>query len=235
MQFNQKLISGYFIKKYKRFMADIRLENGEVITAHCPNSGSMKSCLGDDWPVRLSESDNPKRKLRYTLEMIHNGICWIGVNTILANRIVQEAIENEIIPELFGYDSLRREVKYSDNSRIDILLEKADEKCYVEIKNVTLVENGIYKFPDAVTTRGTKHLHDLMKMKQEGHRAILFFLIQRSDGKWFEPAKEIDSIYAEILQKAVNAGVEVLCYRAELQTDEIRIVDRVKFYSEKLS
>jgi sugar fermentation stimulation protein A len=153
MQFDQKLIPGYFIKRYKRFMVDLRLESGEIVTAHCPNSGSMKSCLGTDWPVRLSQSGNPKRKLKFTLEMIHNGICWIGVNTILANRIVQEAIETTKIPELAGYDSLRREVKYSNNSRIDILLEKVNEKCYVEIKNVTLVEDDVYKFPDAVTAR----------------------------------------------------------------------------------
>jgi len=235
MKFDQKLISGNLIKRYKRFMVDVRLKNGEVVTAHCPNSGSMKSCLGENWKVRLSQSDNPKRKLRYTLEMIHNGKCWIGVNTILANRIVQEAIEEKLIPDLKDYDSLRREVKYSDNSRIDILLEKSDEKCYVEIKNVTLVEDSIYKFPDAVTTRGTKHLNDLMKMKKAGHRAVLFFLIQRNDGSYFEPAEKIDPVYAETLQKAANNGVEILCYRAKVELNAIRVDEEIKFYNEKLS
>ncbi len=228
MKFQQTLIPGNFVRRYKRFLADVCMESGEIVTAHCPNSGSMKSCLREEWQVRLSRSDKPSRKLKYTLEMIHNGTCWIGVNTILANRIGQEAIETGGIPELAGYDSLRREVKYSDSSRIDILLEKAAEKCYVEIKNVTLVENGIYKFPDAVTARGTKHLHDLMKMKQAGHRAFLLFLIQRSDGSWFEPAEEIDSLYAKTLQDAANAGVEILCYRAEVQPDGIEVVERVR-------
>jgi len=229
MIFKQKLLSGYFIKRYKRFLVDVRLENGDIVIAHCPNSGSMKSCMGENWPVKLSKSDNPKRKLNYTLEMIHNGKCWIGLNTILANRIGQEAIENEKIPELSGYDSLRREVKYSDNSRIDILLEKPDDKCYVEIKNVSLVEDGIYKFPDAVTSRGTKHLNDLMKMKQEGHCAVLLFCIQRNDGKWFEPAMEIDPVYADTLSKAVDAGVEVFCYRAEVNPEGIEMVEKVVF------
>jgi len=230
MIFQQKLLSGYFIKRYKRFLVDVRLENGDIVTAHCPNSGSMKSCMGENWPVKLSKSNNPKRKLNYTLEMIHNGKCWIGLNTILANRIIQEAIEIGKIPELNGYDSLRREVKYSDNSRIDILLEKPDDKCYVEIKNVSLVEDGIYKFPDAVTTRGTKHLNDLIKMKQEGHRAVLLFCIQRNDGKWFESAKGIDPMYAETLGKAANAGVEILCYRADIQLEKIEIVEKVPLY-----
>lgn len=206
-------------------MVDVLMENGDIVTAHCPNSGSMKSCLGESWPVRLSESENPKRKLKYTLEMIHNGICWIGVNTILANRIAQEAIELGKIAELTGYDSLYREVKYSENSRIDILLEKADEKCFVEIKNVTLMEAGIYKFPDAVTTRGTKHLYDLMKMKQAGHRAVLLFLIQRSDGRWFEPSEEIDYVYADTLREAAKAGVEILCFRADVQPEGIELVE----------
>lgn len=229
MKFSQKLFKGFFLKRYKRFLVDLQLECGELVTAHCPNSGSMKSCMGDNWPVCLSESDNPKRKLKYTLEMIHNGKCWIGLNTILANRIIQEAIETDQISELAGYSSLRREVKYSDNSRIDILLEKPSEKCYVEIKNVSLIEDEIYKFPDSVTTRGTKHLNDLMKMKQAGHRAVLLFCIQRSDGKWFEPAKDIDSVYSETLKKAVNTGVEVLCYRADVQPDWIEIVEKINF------
>jgi len=228
MRFEKPLIKAKLISRYKRFLADVRLESDSVITVHCANSGSMKTCLGDDWPVYISDSGNPKRKYLYTLEMIHNGTCWIGLNTHLANKIVKEAIENGIISELSGYSSIRTEVKYSENSRIDILLEKENSLCYVEIKNVSMVQDGVYRFPDSVTTRGTKHLNDLMKMIDEGHRAVMIYCIQRSDGDCFEPADDIDPKYSATLQEAISHGVEAYAYLAEVEPTGIAIREKVE-------
>ncbi|MDY6915678.1 MAG: DNA/RNA nuclease SfsA [Candidatus Cloacimonadota bacterium] len=228
MEFPEKLITGYFLKRNKRFMVDLQLENGKVVTAHCPNSGSMKTCLKPHWPVRLSISNNPKRKFKYTFEMIHNGKTWIGINTNLTNKIVQHGIINGKIPELNGYSTLKREVRYGKNSRIDILLEKIDKKCFVEIKSVTLVENGNYLFPDAVTKRGQKHLLELISMKRQGHRAIIFFLIQRNDGCIFAPATNIDPDYSKLLKKAYQEGVEILPYQAEVTPQKIGIEKKVE-------
>ncbi|HCX73082.1 MAG TPA: DNA/RNA nuclease SfsA [Candidatus Cloacimonas sp.] len=229
MEFSQTLVKGYFIKRYKRFLTDIKLENGKVVTAHCPNSGSMRSCLGTYWPTRLSTSDNPQRKLKYTLEMLYNGKTWIGVNTYLANQIVAEAISKAEIKELIGYTNLTREVKYGQNSRIDILLENEEEKCYVEVKNVTLVEAGNYLFPDAPTQRGQKHLHELMQMKKQGHRAVMFYLIQRQDGKIFAPASHIDPEYSKLLKQAYKQGVEILPYRTKVSPEKITLANRIEF------
>ncbi|SCA63040.1 Sugar fermentation stimulation protein homolog [Chlamydiales bacterium SCGC AG-110-M15] len=223
--FTNKLIPGIFIKRYKRFLADIQLENGEVITAHCANSGSMKTCIKEGWKVYLSHHDNPKRKLAYTLELIDNGKCLICLNTHKANGIVKTAIENNLISELRGYTNIRPEVPYGSKSRIDLLLESDDSPpCFVEVKTVTLLgDNENYQFPDAVTTRGQKHLKDLMAEKEKGNRAVLFFLIQRSDGKAFEAAKDIDPEYAELLEKAKNKGVEVLTYLSDISINKIKM------------
>ncbi len=224
MQFEQNLLSGMLIKRYKRFLADVRLEDGKVVTAHCPNSGSMKTCAEPGWDVRLSRADNPKRKLKYTWELVHNGVSWIGINTHLANKLTVEAIESGWIPELSGYPSLRTEVGYGQNSRVDILLESERERCYVEVKNVTLVEaDGVYRFPDAVTKRGLKHLYELQDMVAQGHRAVMLFAIQRTDGSHFEPAAHIDPEYAGALKKAQVNGVELLAYRAELSPQKIEL------------
>jgi len=233
MEFKQKLIEGRLLRRYKRFIADIELPDGRVVQAHCPNSGSMKTCLGERWPVRLSQSNNPKRKLRYTWEMVHNGICWIGINTHLANAIVAEAIGLGRIPELAGYGQLRREVRYGRNSRVDILLSQKEHHCYVEVKNVTLVEeDGYYKFPDAVTSRGLKHLGELMDMVRLGQRAVMLFLIQRSDGRSFRPAEEIDPQYAQQLRRAARAGVEILPYLAEVSPQKIEITSKITYEPE---
>ncbi len=230
MTFNDTLIPGELIKRYKRFLADVRLNDGSVVTAHCPNSGSMKSCKEPGWKVLLSDSHNPKRKLRYTWEMIHNGTCWIGINTNTPNKIAVEGIRDAIIAELAGYSELRTEQKYGGNSRIDILLHNANETCYVEVKNVTLVEeDGYYKFPDAVTERGLKHLNDLAAMKADGHRAVMLFVIQRSDGTRFKPAAEIDPKYAKRLKEVHNKGVEILPYRAEVTPEHIVIKERIDY------
>jgi len=230
MDFKVPLVTGILIQRYKRFLADIRLDSGEYVTAMCPNTGSMKTCKTPGWRVALSPAENPERKTRFTWEMIHNGTCWIGINTHLANGIVAEAVMSGAIPELSGYALLRREVKYGRNSRIDLLLQDGDRQCYVEVKNVTLVEaDGNYQFPDAVTERGRKHLSELVKMVGEGHRAVMVFLIQRSDGHIFTPARHIDPDYAEALIEARQNGVEILPCRAEVSPEKIEIVEQIDF------
>ncbi len=230
MKFEQTLIKGYLIRRYKRFLADVRLPSGETVTAHCPNSGSMKTCDQPGWEVRLSQSDNPKRKLKYTWEMVHNGKCWIGINTIFANKIAAEGIRTGVIRELQGYELLQTERKYGQNSRVDLLLSNGNEKCYVEVKNVTLVEaDGFYRFPDAVTKRGLKHLGELAEMVRQGHRAVMLFLIQRSDGTVFKPADHIDPDYGQALREVFKAGVEILPYRAEVSPEEIFVAEKIPF------
>lgn len=227
MRQNKNIEKCIIIRRYKRFLADVRLHDGEQRTVHCPNSGSMATCWEEGWPAVISDSENPKRKLRYTLEMTHNGKCWIGINTHRANDLAEEAIRKGIIPELSGYARLEREKKYGQNSRIDILLQNSRERCYVEVKNVTLVVKDAYQFPDSVTGRGLKHLHELIAMKKEGHRAVMLFVVQRADGQMFEPATHIDPAYGEGLKKAARAGVELLCYRADVQPEETRIVEKI--------
>jgi len=229
LEFNSRLIPGILLKRYKRFLADIKLEEGAYITAHCPNSGSMKTCKEPGWKVMVSESSNPKRKLKYTWEMVHNGKCWIGINTHLPNKIAREAIQNNLIPELFGYPKIRSEVAYGKNSRIDLLLSSDEQLCYVEVKNVTLVEDGAYQFPDAVTTRGQKHLDELCAMVGDGHRAVMLFMVQRNDGKSFKPAVHIDPDYANKLKKANECGVEILVYRADVSPQKIEVAEKIKY------
>jgi len=230
MFFDETLIRGYLIQRYKRFLADIRLFDGRELTVHCPNSGSMRTCVGEGWPVAISDSRNPKRKLRYTWEMVHNGSCWIGINTQRPNRLAEEAIGDRTIAELQGYDAIRREVPYGKSSRIDLLLEGGLARCYVEVKNVTLVdERGRYAFPDAVTSRGRKHLVELQEVVRAGDRAVMLFMIQRSDGHRCTTADDIDPDYGRELRRAVAAGVEVLAYRAEVTPESIDVVERVDF------
>jgi sugar fermentation stimulation protein A len=222
MRFDTPLIPGKLIKRYKRFLADIELENGEIITAHCPNSGSMKSCQTPGWRVMLSYHPNPKRKFHYTWEMIHNGTCWIGINTGIPNQIVEEAIKNKTIYSLNGYTEIVREVPYGQSSRIDIFLKKDQEICYIEVKNVTLVEEDqCYYFPDSITERGKKHLYELMDMVKHGHRAVMFYVIQRSDGTIFKPAAHIDRTYTESLREVYNNGVEILVFQADVNPTSI--------------
>jgi sugar fermentation stimulation protein A len=218
------------LKRYKRFLADIKLDSGEFITAHCPNSGSMKTCKEPGWKVLVSESDNPKRKLKYTWEMVHNGKCWIGINTQVPNKIASEAILNGTIPELSGYSDLKNEVKYGKNSRIDILLSGGKPDCYVEVKNVTLVEeDGYYKFPDAVTERGKKHLYEMLDMIKSGKRAVMLYVIQRSDGTIFKPAYDIDPVYGKSLKEVHQQGIEILAYRADVTPERIELTTRLEF------
>lgn len=221
------LIHGKLIKRYKRFLADIRLKNGEIVTAHVPNSGAMTGCIKDNCDVYISFHDNPKRKLKYTLELTNIDNTLICVNTNVANKIAFEAIKEGVISELKGYESIRTEQKYGVNSRIDILLENKNEKCYVEVKSVTLRLGNTLAFPDAITTRGTKHLNELIAMKKEGHRAVMLFVIQREDLKKFKIANQIDKTYQETLTKAQKNGVEVLVYQSQICIDEIYIKDKI--------
>ena len=222
------LITGHLIKRYKRFLADVELKTGDVVTAHCPNSGSMKGCAVPGSQVWLSESDNPKRKYKYTWELIKIPQTMIGINTLVPNKLVKQSIENNLIKELSGYEHVRAEVKTSSHTRLDLLLEnEAKEKCYVEIKNCTLVEEGMAMFPDAVTTRGQKHLDELEHLVSLGHRGVIFFLIQRMDAKAFKPAAMIDKVYAEKLEKVVKNGVEIITRDTIIDTQVIRIRNAV--------
>lgn len=228
MRFSAPLLGGHLIRRYKRFLVDVRLDDGSEVTAHCPNSGRMTACIGEGWPVRLSQSDNPRRKLPYTLEMVHNGSCWIGVHTGRANAVVREAVEAGDVPELGGYDAIRPEVAYGRGSRIDLLLSRGSSRCFVEVKSTTLVDGrGAYLFPDAVTERGRRHLHELAEQAAAGDRAVVLFLIQRGDGAFFRPAVEVDPAFDRALRDAVAGGVEVLAYRAAVSPQGIAVRDRV--------
>lgn len=205
------LIKGKLIKRYKRFLADIELDNGEVITAHCPNSGSMKGCARPGAEAWISESNNPKRKLKYTWELTRIEGTFIGINTLVPNRLVKASVENDIIVELSGYSRVKSEVKTSEHTRLDLMLEdNSGKQCFVEIKNCTLVEDRVARFPDAVTTRGQKHIQELAALAAKGHRAVLFFLVQRTDADAFTPAADIDPVYAQKLMQARSQGVEVI-------------------------
>ena len=225
------IIFGTLIKRYKRFLADVKLEDGSVITVHCPNTGRMTTCAEPGWRVALSDSQNPKRKYRYTWELVHNGECWICVNTGRANEIAAEAVSTGIIPELSGYAEVIREQKFG-NSRFDLLLCTGAARCYVEVKNVTLLaDDGSYAFPDAVTERGRKHLNELIEVVKAGHRAAMLFVIPRSDGTAFRAAHEIDPKYADALIKAQAAGVEVLVWRAEVSPEALRLSEAVDYFN----
>lgn len=217
----EKLIHGKLIKRYKRFLADIILENDEMITAHVPNSGAMTSCIEDNCDVWVSFHDDPKRKLKYTLELTKINENIICTNTGVANKIAIEAIKEGTIKELQGYNSLKPEQKYGQNSRIDILLENEKQKCYVEIKSVSLKIDNYLAFPDAVTSRGTKHLKELEDMVKLGHRAVMLYIIQRDDELPFRLACEIDKKYCETFKEVTKNGVEVLVYQSAINLDEI--------------
>lgn len=223
-----RLIEGRLIKRYKRFLCDVLLDSGDIVTAHCANSGSMKACLKEDAKVYLSPQNSPKRKLKFTWEMIDMGSSLVGVNTGVPNKLVASAIESGKIKELKNYDYIKPEIKTSEGTRLDILLKDKDEnRCYVEIKNATLVEDGHASFPDAVTTRGQKHLLELESLVKEGDRGVVFFLIQRMDADVFSPADHIDEEYGRLLRRVMKNGVEILCYDTILTPRSIEINKRI--------
>ncbi|MGR3220555.1 MAG: DNA/RNA nuclease SfsA [Candidatus Anammoxibacter sp.] len=231
MKFESALIRATLIKRYKRFPADVVLATGEIITVHSANTGSMMGCSDPGSIVWLSDSKNPKRKYRYSWEITETSDnVSVGVNTMLSNALVKEAITRNIIEELKGYDSIRSEVSYGkENSRIDILLEKENnsEKCYVEVKNVTAVKDKTALFPDAVSKRGTKHIRELIEMVREGNRGVLCFCVQRNDATAVRPADEIDPEYGKTLRKAINMGMEAIAYRATVSQTKIELKKRL--------
>lgn len=223
MQFDPPLKKAVLKKRYKRFLADIALEDGRLVTAHCPNPGAMAGLTAPHSTCWVSYKDDPKRKLPYTLEMLEVEGQIVGINTQHPNRLAEAAIISGQMGELSGYETLRREVKYGQNSRIDLLLQdpsKAD--CYVEVKNVHFVRTPrLAEFPDGVTARGTKHLGELSAMVEEGHRAVQLFIIQRNDVDALSPAGDIDPAYAAALRAAEKAGVEILAYACEVSPEAI--------------
>ena len=224
MQFPDPLIQGTLIKRYKRFLCDVELDGGARVTAHCANSGSMLGLVTPGSEVWLSPARNPARKLRYTWELIRVDGNLVGVNTSHPNMIVSEAVSAGCVPELHGYDNLRREVPYGKNSRIDVLLDRPGRPpCYVEVKNVHLKRNGRAEFPDAVTARGAKHLGELSEMAAQGFRAVMFFLVQRQDCDGFAIAADIDPAYAAAARAA--RGIEAFCYCCNMSTESI-VIDR---------
>ncbi|MEL6428755.1 MAG: DNA/RNA nuclease SfsA [Planctomycetota bacterium] len=218
MQITQPVAIGRFIKRYKRFLTDVELDGGEIVTVHCPNTGSMKGCLVEGARVAIRDSQDPKRKLQHTLQTIEVDGTWVNVDTGLPNALAYEALAAGAIESLAGYDKVRREVKYGTGSRIDVLLENEADgaRAYVEVKNTTLVEGDVAKFPDAVTTRGLKHLEELGRVVEEGHRGVMLYCVSRSDAKSFAPADEIDPDYGKALRRVAAAGVELLAYTTKV-------------------
>lgn len=222
MKLDTDLIQGKFIKRYKRFFVDAELEDGTVVTAHCPNTGSMLGLMEEGVPVYLSPAKDPNRKLKFTLEMIKAPNSWVGINTGRPNKIVHEALVAGKVKELKDFESIKPEQKYGTNSRIDLLVQQSNgTPCYVEVKNVTLAEGDTALFPDAVTTRGAKHLNELAEEAKKGNRALMFYLVQRSDCTSFNIAEQIDPTYAETLKAAMAVGVEAVAYQCNLSDKEI--------------
>jgi len=220
MKFEEKLVHGTLIKRYKRFLTDVKLDDGTEVVAHCTNSGTMKSCLENGAEVYLTPATGSKRKTRFTWEMIKINGDWVGINTGNPNKLAFEAISSNQIPGLEGFAFIKREVKFGD-SRFDVYAENGQEKCFIEVKNVTLKEGKYALFPDAVTTRGQKHLKMLVEVKKNGMRAVMLYIVQRSDVEIFAPAVEIDPAYAKALKEAVKSGVEIIVMQAKVTPREI--------------
>ena len=225
------LLSGRLVRRYKRFFCDVLLKDGRSVTAHCPNTGTMLGVAEPDSEVWLSVSDNPKRKLPYTWELVRADGALVGINPLNANRVISGALETGAVPGVNQYGSIRREVRYGEGSRVDFLLsEPGLPDCYVEVKNVHLArQNGLAEFPDAVTARGAKHLAELARVKAAGNRALMLFLVQREDCDRFQVAKDIDPAYGAALGAAVEAGVEVLCLACQVSLTDITVVRRIPF------
>ncbi|MDO9460176.1 MAG: DNA/RNA nuclease SfsA [Alphaproteobacteria bacterium] len=223
MKFSAPLLRATLIRRYKRFLADVEMPDGEMLTVHCANPGAMLGLNMPGMEVWLSDSNNPKRKLRYSWELARVGDAMVGINTAHPNRIAEEAILAKKIPGLAGYAGLRREVNYGRNSRIDLLLEDAGRGlCYVEVKNAHLMRQpGLAEFPDSVTKRGTKHLSEMVEMVAQGHRAVMLYVVQRDDCNRFAVARDIDPTYASAVEDVKSRGVEIICYDCRLSTEAI--------------
>ena len=229
MKFKERLLQGTLVKRYKRFFADIKYKN-KIITAHCPNSGSMMGLLDKDNKAWFSLSDKPNRKLKYTLEMIELKNKKVGINTLLTNKIVLEALKHKKIISLNKFNHSKTESKFSDGTRFDFFLSNDKEKCFLEVKNVTLLrENKIAEFPDAVTSRGTKHLNELSNAKKKGYQSYILYLIQREGCDSFRISKDIDERYNIAFSKALNGGVKILCYDCKLSNEEIKLNNQINY------
>ena len=228
MNFENKLISGIFIKRYKRFFVDVQIEN-KLVTAHCPNTGSMLGLLNEGNKVWLTKSDNPNRKLKYTLQIIEDNKSKVGVNTHLTNKIVLNALENNLIKEFSKDIKIKPEVRFGESTRFDFLISKKNYKAFIEVKNVTLKRKPkIAEFPDAITSRGAKHIHELIKAGKKGYKIYIAFIIQREDCDQLSIASDIDPEYSQILSKAIRNKLKVLCYDCKFSSKGIKLNKKIK-------
>ena len=229
MFFENKLISGLFIKRYKRFFVDIKIKN-QIITAHCPNTGSMYGLLKEGNRVWVSKSKNPNRKLKYTLEIIQDKKSMVGVNTHSTNKIVKHGLQNNLIQEFKDIMTIEPEIRFGLNTRFDFLISFKKSKAFVEVKNVTLSrKNKVAEFPDAITSRGLKHINELMKASKKGYKIFILYLIQRNDCNLFTIAKDIDTQYAKALSKAVKNNLKILCYDCKFSSKGIKMNNKINF------
>ena len=229
MFFENKLISGLFIKRYKRFFVDIKIKN-QIITAHCPNTGSMYGLLKEGNRVWVSKSKNPNRKLKYTLEIIQDKKSMVGVNTHSTNKIVKHGLQNNLIQEFKDIMAIEPEIRFGLNTRFDFLISFKKSKAFVEVKNVTLSrKKKVAEFPDAITSRGVKHINELMKASEKGYKIFILYLIQRNDCNLFTIAKDIDTEYAKALSKAVKNNLKILCYDCKFSSKGIKMNNKINF------
>ena len=229
MFFENKLISGLFIKRYKRFFVDIKIKN-QIITAHCPNTGSMYGLLKEGNRVWVSKSKNPNRKLKYTLEIIQDKKSMVGVNTHSTNKIVKHGLQNNLIQEFKDIMTIEPEIRFGLNTRFDFLISFKKSKAFVEVKNVTLSrKKKVAEFPDAITSRGLKHINELMKASKKGYKIFILYLIQRNDCNLFTIAKDIDTQYAKALSKAVKNNLKILCYDCKFTTKGIKMNNKINY------
>ena len=229
MKFKERLLQGSLVKRYKRFFVDIKYKN-KIITGHCPNSGSMMGLLDKNNKVWFSVSGNPNRKLKYTLEIIEIDKKKVGINTLFTNKIVLEALNLKKIKSLIKFNKIKSEAKFSDNTRFDFFLQNDKEKCFLEVKNVTLLrKKKIAEFPDAITSRGTKHLNELCNAIQKGYQSFILYLIQREDCDSFKIAKDIDEVYSNAFSKSIKTGVKILCYDCKLSNEEIKLNNQIYY------
>ena len=228
MNFENRLIPGLFIKRYKRFFVDVKINN-KIITTHCPNTGSMYGLLKKGNKVWISKSNNPNRKLKYTLEIIEDNFSKVGINTHSTNKIVLHALQNNFIDEFNGIVDIKPETKFGLNTRFDFLVTNKKYKAFIEVKNVTLSrKKSLAEFPDAVTARGLKHINELLKASKKNYKIFIIYLIQRDDCKSFTIAKDIDPNYAIFLKKAVKNKLKILCYDCKFSSKGIKLNNKIK-------
>ena len=229
MNFKNKLISGLLIKRYKRFFVDVKINN-QIVTAHCPNTGSMYGLLNKGNKVWISKSNNPNRKLKYTLEIIEDNQSKVGVNTHSSNKIVHHALQNNLITDFKNVIKIQPETKFGVNTRFDFYIVNKNSKAFLEVKNVTLSRTkGIAEFPDAITARGLKHINELVKASKKNYKIYILYLVQRNDCKSFKIANDIDPDYANALGKAVKNKLNILCYDCKFLTKGIKLNKKIKF------